>query len=100
MLLIFQTPLFEEDIVKQEMGLMSQEARIAGVTISISTHDDYAKKYNRRLSSDSGLFFMKLAHDDVSVSNWRVPHKIKPDKTTPGFYSDYSRPRTRPPSHN
>ncbi|KAI4332752.1 hypothetical protein L6164_017634 [Bauhinia variegata] len=33
----------------------------------------------------------------VSVSR-RVPHK-KQDQN-PGFYSDYSQPRTRPPSHN
>jgi hypothetical protein len=34
----------------------------------------------------------------VSVS-WSVPHRNKEGKN-PGFYSDYSRPRTRPPSHN
>ena len=33
----------------------------------------------------------------VSVS-WSVPHRK--EGKNPGFYSDYSRPRTRPPSHN
>lgn len=33
----------------------------------------------------------------ISVS-WHVPHKN--GNGNPGFYSDYSRPRTRPPSHN
>ncbi|XP_058751942.1 root meristem growth factor 10-like [Vicia villosa] len=33
----------------------------------------------------------------VSVS-WLVPHRK--EGKNPGFYSDYSRPRTRPPSHN
>lgn len=34
----------------------------------------------------------------VSVS-WRVPRK-KPSKKHPGFNSDYSPPKTHPPSHN
>lgn len=30
--------------------------------------------------------------------SWRVPHKIHEGHAE--FFSDYSRPRTRPPSHN
>lgn len=33
-----------------------------------------------------------------SSASWSV-HQRKEDQN-PGFYSDYSRPRTRPPSHN
>ncbi|CAK9161089.1 unnamed protein product, partial [Ilex paraguariensis] len=42
----------------------------------------------------SGLIPIKSL---VSVS-WHVPHRNRDEH--PGFYSDYSRPRTRPPSHN
>lgn len=38
---------------------------------------------------------------DISMKlvSWSVPHS-KVEGQNPGFYSDYSRPRTRPPSHN
>lgn len=38
----------------------------------------------------------------VSNSNWHVSHSKNghQDQHVPGFYSDYSRPRIHPPSHN
>lgn len=38
----------------------------------------------------------EISVKSVSLS---VPHS-KVEGQNPGFYSDYSRPRTRPPSHN
>ncbi|KAF3433142.1 hypothetical protein FNV43_RR24244 [Rhamnella rubrinervis] len=55
---------------------------------------------NRNGAKFSGVVAIKPLN--VSVS-WRVPRKSQDNNSNdkhPGFYSDYSRPRTRPPSHN
>jgi len=40
----------------------------------------------------------EISDHDPKISGVSVPHRK--ESKNPGFYSDYSRPRTRPPSHN
>ncbi|CAJ2657122.1 unnamed protein product [Trifolium pratense] len=59
------------------------------------TEDIKVKNNIRHLKQENASHVPK--NSGVSVY-WSVPHS-KQGKN-PGFYSDYSRPKTRPPSHN
>ncbi|KAI4323777.1 hypothetical protein L6164_023356 [Bauhinia variegata] len=79
----------EKEGIKSIGGAMTQRSKTTNAI-------DDIKKF-KSSSEQEDLLGQAPAKSVVSVS-WRVPHK-KQDQN-PGFYSDYSRPRTRPPSHN
>lgn len=60
-----------------------------------SVHDLNALESTDKQRKISGHVPIKSVVNPVS---WSVPHGKQGQN--PGFYSDYSRPRTRPPSHN
>lgn len=69
------------------------------VYVTSGSTDEAAKELKYR---NRGKFSGLVPIQPPSVS-WRVPRKNHDNKDHdkhPGFYSDYSRPRTRPPSHN
>lgn len=70
--------------------------------VTTSTTQEHATKESERRKFSGGV----LRKQPLVYVSWRVPFK-KQDKYKnnhkdkhPGFFSDYSRPRTRPPSHN
>lgn len=63
---------------------------------SNDTKDAKMKISNYEMGKTTGA-----AQTDESLSSvsWRAPHGQRPEKN-PGFNSDYSPPKTHPPSHN
>lgn len=77
----------------------STENRKDHSRISITEHNKY------RNGGGGGGFSGVVSIKKPLVSNvsWRVPSKSHDNNhhnQHPGLFSDYSRPRTRPPSHN
>ena len=78
---------------------------VATISSNEDTKDSRSTSAVKELNYENGGEFSGLIPIKplkVSVS-WRVPRKSQDNKNHdkhPGFYSDYSRPRTRPPSHN
>lgn len=78
-----------------------------GGAIASTTNTKGTKDYSRTSSTTKS----DAVNKPLVSASWSVPRQInnrdkiinRGDKITssnPGIYSDYSRPRTRPPSHN
>ncbi|KAJ0054606.1 uncharacterized protein LOC116128083 [Pistacia vera] len=62
---------------------------------SKDTRDAESKISNDGTGKTSGA----AKTESLGSVSWRVPHGKRPEKN-PGFNSDYSPPKTHPPSHN
>ncbi|XP_061995863.1 uncharacterized protein LOC133713843 [Rosa rugosa] len=101
-------------LVKQDDDLAGEQTGNHGGIVSSSsssTTTKGTKDYSRTSTSTTTKSDVVVPDVKPHVSaSWSVPHQIKNrdtiintgDKSSsnPGIYSDYSRPRTRPPSHN
>ncbi|THF94663.1 hypothetical protein TEA_002877 [Camellia sinensis var. sinensis] len=73
----------------------------AMVTQKPKEWNDFEKEMKKNKYTEEAISGSIPLKPLVSVSNWHLPHNHKnvvDDHL--GFHSDYSRPRTRPPSHN
>lgn len=84
-----------------------QKGAHGGAIVSTTTSTKGTEDYSRTSSTTKS----DAVNKPLVSASWSVPHQINNrgkitnhgDKITgsnPGIYSDYSRPRTRPPSHN
>lgn len=81
--------------VAESKGELGTKVKVNVRERSVSVKD--VKRSKEKKEDISGVVQIRF-RSIVSIS-WRVPHHKKQDPH-PGFYSDYSQPRTRPPSHN
>ena len=91
-----------EKVDQLQMDKTNNDELIAKRDSSANTDQEDTKKYLRRTTSGFAL----KKHSLVPVSSWynipsKNPNTKSPSERHSEFnYSDYSRPRTRPPSHN
>lgn len=76
----------------------------AGSTTQENVKDSSGTSIKEMLKYKRGKISGVLKKRPLVYVSWRVPSKNQDNKNHnerhPGFFSDYSRPRTRPPSHN
>lgn len=79
---------------------MQIEKRVGQSEDSFEEHELMKKKMNKGIGKGRNSDPFRFISLERSVSNYRKK-QYKYDKSPAGlFYADYSRPRTRPPSHN
>lgn len=86
----------KKQLLKSNGGVTTEDIKVKNhFGAEREERSKHMKKVNVKSTEFEDLVPMKLA-DSVS---WTVPHSKK-DHDPDQFYSDYSRPTTRPPSHN